>query len=112
MRPVCVNGMHRRARILELAFLDPDRAITSRSNGFESVRDEENGHATLAELSHASQAFLPKGLITFRRHLIDDQDVGVHLGGDGKAKAHHLAGGVGAQSRVDEDRPLRLTLAP
>ena len=58
------------------------------------VRDKKNGDAPVAELVHFAHAALPGIDITHGERLIDKQDFGVDVDGDGKSQANQHAARV------------------
>ncbi len=66
------------------------------------MRHEENGHAGVAHLVDLAHAALAKIDIAYGEGLIDEQDLGFHVDGDGKGQAHAHAARVSLYRLIDE----------
>jgi hypothetical protein len=52
------------------------------------VGDEEDGLAPPAELADLVEALVDEGLVPHRQDLVDEENVRVHVDGDGEAEPH------------------------
>ena len=66
------------------------------------VRDEEHRPAGAAELLHPAQAAPLELGVADREHLVDEQDLGLEVRGDGEREPHVHAARVALHRRVDE----------
>src|SRR5439155_20167225 len=66
------------------------------------MRDEHERRALLTEAVHAVDALLLELDVTNRQHLVDEEDVRLHVGGDREAEPRHHPRRVRSQRRVDE----------
>src|SRR5438067_11471651 len=73
---------------------------------FVVVRDEAEGDARRTEIADARLALLPEALVADRQHLVDDEDVGLHVLGNGEAEPRLHAGAVVLYRQVDEGGQL------
>ena len=74
--------------VFDAAGVQPHRAVSQRLHFGDGVRHEENGHAGVAHLVHFAHAALPEIDIAHRERFIHQQDLGLHMDGDGKGQAH------------------------
>ena len=65
------------------------------------VADEQNGHALALHLQDAVEAFGLEVLVADGQNLIDDQDLGAHVDGDGEAQAHVHARRIMLDRHID-----------
>ena len=56
----------------------------------------------LRHVAHLAQAFLLERGVADGQHLVDQQDLGLEMGGDGEAEPHVHAAGVALDRRVEE----------
>lgn len=66
------------------------------------MRTEDERPAAGGELEQPVDALLLEVAVAYRERLVDDQDVGLDLGGDGEPQAHRHAGRIGLHRLVDE----------
>ena len=64
--------------------------------------NKNNGFAFAFEFVDFIQAFGHKGGVADGQHLVDQQDVRVHVDGDGKSQSHVHTGGVGLHRVIDK----------
>jgi hypothetical protein len=108
-RPAVVQLRHgRRVPVAhETAFVDPDRAAAVVPDLREGVRDEEDRLSRLAEVFDPRTALHLKALVPDRERLVDEQNVGLDVGGDRERETGRHAGRISADRRVDELLELR-----
>ena len=70
--------------------IEQHRPGTNFGNGFEVVRDEEHGGATLDDRANAVHAALLKNEVTDAQHLIDDQHFWIHMSSDREARRAYI----------------------
>jgi hypothetical protein len=56
----------------------------------------------MRDLAHSAEATLLEGLVTHGEDLVDQQDLGLEVGGDGKRKANVHAARVALDRDIDE----------
>src|SRR5207248_1670680 len=66
------------------------------------VADEQDRRATLAERLHAVEALLLERGIADGENLVDDEDLGIEMGGDSEGQADVHTAGVALGGRVEE----------
>ena len=66
------------------------------------MRNEQQGFSLGLKLADALEALGLKGLVAHRQDLVYDQDIRVHVNGNGEGQAHEHAGRVGAQGLAQE----------
>jgi hypothetical protein len=67
------------------------------------VADEQDGAAVAAgDLLHLAEALLLEGEVADGEDLVDDQDVGLQVGGHGEGQADVHPGGIALHRRVEE----------
>ena len=99
---VLVDHLARRAQPAEHAVLEPSRGVAQVADGFERVRDDHDrlaGGAKVVELLQAPPLELG---VADGEHLVDEQDVGVHVDRHGEAEPYVHARRVVLHRRVDE----------
>ncbi|MNN66846.1 hypothetical protein D3C81_1824430 [compost metagenome] len=69
---------------------------------FAGVTNQKDAGAVLLELAQALKAFDLEACITDGQGLVDDQDIRIDLGLNGKGQAYHHAAGVGLYRLVDK----------
>ena len=74
------------------AFIDPHRFVTEAFHQTKRVRDEENRLVPATELGEFVEALVGEALVADGEHLVHQQDIRVHVDGDGKPEAHVHAG--------------------
>ena len=57
------------------------------------MRYQNGRHASLNDLLHLIAGFLPECTVSYRQHLIQNQNIRVHQAGDGKGKSGFHSGG-------------------
>ena len=73
------------------------------------VGDEEHGAPGAAELLHATEAAALELRVPDGEHLVDEQDLGLEVRGDGEREPHVHAARVALDRRVDEPLDARRT---
>ena len=73
--------------------VEPQGRLAEIDDGAGVVADEQQG-ATLAKAAQEAHALLHEHGIAYRQRLVDDEDVGIHVGDDGEGQAHVHAAGV------------------
>ena len=71
------------------------------------MRAKQNGRAAVLQLHDAVERLARKGAVAYRQRLVDDQDVGLDAGGNGKREAHVHAARIGFDRLLDEGRDAR-----
>ena len=66
------------------------------------MRTKQHSGALLFELHDALKRFFSKRTIAYRQGFVNDQNIGVGAGGNGKSQAHIHAAGVGFDRLVNE----------
>src|SRR5437868_4828389 len=66
------------------------------------MADEENGRATLADLSHALTAFDDKITVPRRQRFVDDQNLGSDADRRSESKSRLHPGGIGLKGLIDD----------
>jgi hypothetical protein len=66
------------------------------------VADEEDGAAAAGDILHRAEAFALERDVAHGEDLVDQQDFGPQMGGDGEGEAHLHAGAVALDGRVHE----------
>jgi hypothetical protein len=79
-----------------------DGARAEGAHGRRVVRDEEDGRAALLYLLDAAQAAVLEDRVADGERLVDDEDVGLDVGGDGEGEADEHPRRVGLDRLVDE----------
>src|SRR6266478_4372778 len=92
---------------MDLPMIHPDRPVGQASDRFHVVRDENDRHTLPLELLNPPDATLLEEDVADRESLIHDQDVRVHMNGDGKCQADKHAAGVRFHRPVHEVTDLR-----
>ena len=82
--------------------MNHQHALAELRDGVHVVRHEEDRAASGPDLADAVHALRLETLVTHREHLVDDEDLGVHVGGDREAEARVHAGAVVLHRHVDE----------
>ncbi|PYQ33605.1 MAG: hypothetical protein DMF57_08875 [Acidobacteria bacterium] len=68
--------------------IEPHGAIAQHPHLIELVGDEDERDAAILQLLNFGDALLGKLLIAHREHFIDQQDLRIHMHGDGKSQPH------------------------
>ncbi|MAG63888.1 hypothetical protein CMO84_10255 [Candidatus Woesearchaeota archaeon] len=76
------------ALLQDLALIHQHNVLTHGLDRSHVMRDEDRGLALLAEFIQAVDTFALEVLIPHRQGLVNQQDVRINAGGDGKSKAH------------------------
>ena len=71
-------------------------------DAIELVRHDDDGKPAARELADAAEGALLKAHVADGEHLVDDQDIGLEMRGDGEAEARVHAARVALDRRVDE----------
>ena len=71
-------------------------------HGVHVVADEQHGAAAALDLVHLPEAAALELDVADRQHLVDEQDLGLHVGGDGEAEAQVHARRVALHRGVHE----------
>ena len=100
--PVLGDRLARRPVEGDRALPQQDRPVAQPLDGLRVVRDEEDRPAAALELGDLAEALALELLVADREHLVEQQDVGLDVRGDGEAEAHVHPGGVGPHGQVDE----------
>ena len=87
---------------LELAALDEHRAGAEAPDGAHVVRHEQDRLALVLHAVEHVEALLLEGRVAHREHLVDQEDVGVHLDHHREGEPHVHARGVVLELEVDE----------
>ena len=66
--------------------VDHHGARAQEVDGVHVVADEHDGGARALKFAHPVEAPELEGDVAHRQHLVDDQDVGDHVDGDGEAR--------------------------
>ena len=74
----------------------------SRTHLFEDVADENDRDARAEQAVHVPNALVAEASVADGKHLVDEQDVRFHVGGDGETQAGLHAAGIALHRRVDE----------
>jgi hypothetical protein len=85
---ILVNNRSRRSIHEELAVTEQQLSITQTVNRGQIMRDENDRAAVLSELGDTVQAFGLKCGIPQRQDFIQQADVGIQVGCDGKTQPH------------------------
>src|SRR6266508_1651065 len=100
--PQPLGGLQRVAVVQHSAVVEHQAAAAEPRHQVHGVGDEQDGAAPLLELGDLGQALGLEGLVAHGQHLVDQQDVGVHVHRDREAEPHVLAGRVVLDLVVDE----------
>ena len=87
---------------LHLAAIEPNHAIANGLYLVQRVRAKENGFASIAQRNDAVKGLACKRAIAHRQGFVNDQNIGVDTGGNGKRQAHIHARRVGFNGLVNE----------
>ena len=106
----CVHGTSRYFWIasagvaveLHGAVVDDDRAGAELEDRRQVVRDEHQRDAARDQLAHPLDALVLERGVADAQHLVDEQDVGIEVGGDREAEPRVHAGRVALDLGVDE----------
>src|SRR5262249_31318757 len=89
---VACGDLSRRALLPRLAVMQTDGATAESLHGDYVVADEQDGPPALGGVADLAQALLLERRVADRQHLVDEQDLGFQMRGDGKGQAHEHAG--------------------
>src|SRR6185369_7530605 len=84
------------------ATCEPERAIAEIAHLLELMRDEDQRHAAVLHLLDLGDALLGELLVADGEHLVDEQDVGIDVHGDGESEADVHAGRVSLHRLIEE----------
>ena len=96
------DDVGRRPDLAQLALVDPRRVLAQLVDLAEAVADEHDRAPVAAELVDLLGAPALEALVADREHLVDQQHLGLDVGGDGEAEPHEHARRVVLDRRVDE----------
>ena len=96
------DDVGRRPDLPQLALVDPGGVLAELLDLAEPVADEHDRAPVPAELVDLLGAPALEALVADREHLVDQQHLGLDVGGDGEAEAHVHARRVVLHRRVDE----------
>src|SRR5688572_14889268 len=99
---VVVDDVERRTIAHQPAVIEPQRASAGRRDVIEIVRTEENRAPLFLELTDLVDALLLKVTVADRESLVDHQNVGIDVDGDGKREAHVHARRIGFHRAVEK----------
>ena len=91
-----------RARQAHLAVVEPDRALAHHLDRRQVVRHEQNGSTVVTKRQHLADRAVLEGHVADGQHLVDQQHVGVDVGGDREAESRVHARRVALERRVDK----------
>jgi hypothetical protein len=88
LRDVLADHRRRRPRRLNAAGIQQNRSRTERLNGVDVVADEKHRAAIGAgDRSHLAEALLLEFRVADREYLVDDQNLGLEMRGDGEGQS-------------------------
>ena len=90
------------AVLADLAVLQPDGPVAQRLHLAQAVGHQHDGDALAAQLVDVVEAAALEALVADRDHLVEQEDLRVHVDGDREPEPHLHAAGVDAHGRVDE----------
>ena len=82
--------------------IQPDHFLAKPANLVELVADKDDGAAAAGDFTHLPQAFFLKYHISHSQNLINQQRLGLQVGGDGKCQARLHSAAVMFQRRIDK----------
>ena len=86
---------------LDLAVVQPDRALAHHLHGRQVVRHEQDCAAAIAKRQHLANRAVLECDVAHRQHFVDEQDVGIHVRCHGESEPRVHARRVALQRRVD-----------
>ena len=89
------------------AVVEPQGAVADGFHVADRMGNEQNRDAARAQFMHLAHAALAEIDIAHRQSFVHQQDLRVHVDGDGKGQAHHHAAGVRLHRLVDKIADLR-----
>jgi len=89
-----------------IASVQPDGAVAQLLHGGQIVGDNEDGCALLLELQQPFEGLVLEVLVPHAEHLVDQQDLGLHVDRNRETQPDHHAGGVGLHRGIHEVRQL------
>ena len=96
------DHLGRVAVLLDLAAVEPDHSVTELVDRLHVVGDEDNRPPGAAEVLHPAKAALLELGVADREHLVDEEDLGLQMGGDREREPHAHAARVALDRRVEE----------
>ena len=85
-----------------LSVAEDDPPVAQFRDLLRGVADEDDRASLFAELGDALHALALERLVADRQDLVDEEDVGIGVDGDGERQPHVHARGVELHGRVDE----------
>ena len=89
------------------AFVQQHRGVAKQLDGAGIMTDEDERSALGAEILQILQAFLLEIGVAHRQRFVDDQYVGIDVGGDGETEPERHTGRIDAQRMVEEVAKFR-----
>ena len=96
------NNLLRRTERNDPAFVDPHRTIAERFYGVQIVRNQYDGYACSLKIRDAGKTFFLKFCVPHCQHLVDKQDIGLHMDRDREPEANLHSGGICLEGLIDE----------
>ena len=90
----------------DMTLIDPGGGVAEVTDGVQIVRDEDEGAPGAEQFFDAAHAFALEVLIPYGQHLIDEEDLGAGVDGDGEPEPKVHPGGPCADGVVDEGAQL------
>src|SRR5690606_39045256 len=90
-----------------LSLVQDQALVTDSSQGGQTVGDDDQGFPGVFQFLHLGVTFLFEILVPHRQYLIDQDDVGIDVDGDGEAEPLLQSGGVRLHGCVDGILQLR-----
>ncbi len=90
------------AEIGDTTVVQPEGAVADGFDVGHGMADEEDGYSTGAELADLAHGALAKAGVADGERLIDEQNFGVNVNGDGEGQPDDHATGVGFDRLIDE----------
>src|SRR5437764_429480 len=103
---VSVDDLLRRPERIDEAVAEQQRAVAELRDRAEVVADEDDRLAVAAEAVEGGEALLLEALVADSEHLVEQEDVEVHLDRDRVREAQHHPGRVVLELPVDETLEL------
>ena len=79
-----------------------DRARTKRLNGSHVMADKQHGSSCAGDFGHFAKAFFLKLGVADRQDFVDNENLGLEMGGDGEGEAHIHAARIALDRRIEE----------
>lgn len=81
--------------------MKPDNFVTEIFHLINGVTDKNDRFSFLFEFFHLCKAFIREAVVSNRKRFVNDQDIRIHVNGDGESKAGFHAAGVSPERQVD-----------